>query len=145
MEFGPTQDHLAFQIHLTWRAVRKALLSELEKGTEHVAPGSYSIPMLIGMNPGITPMQLAAALSLDASKVALFLRDLIGRGLVERTRSATDGRVAELRLTPAGEDFARHAAEASEKLEEPFESILGEDEKATLIALLAKLREGLTG
>ncbi len=143
MEFGPTREHLAFQVHLTWRAARKALLTELEKGEDNVAPGSYSIPMLIGLNPGISPMQLASALSLDASKVALFLRDLVGKGLVERTRSQTDGRVVELRLTPAGEAFAKEASAASEKLEAPFEGILSADEKETLIALLAKFRAGL--
>ena len=143
MHFGPTREHLAFQVHLTWRAARKALLSEMERGEEHVALGAYSIPMLIGLNPGITPMQLASALSLDASKVALFLRDLVGKGLVERTRSASDGRVVELRLTPAGEDFARQASEASAKLEEPFEGILSPGEKETLITLLEKLREGI--
>ena len=143
MDFGPTREHLAFQVHLTWRAARKALLSEMDKGDEHVSPGAYSIPMLIGLNPGISPMQLASALSLDASKVALFLRDLVGQGLVERTRSPSDGRVVELRLTPEGDAFAKEASEASEKLEAPFEGILSPDEKTTLIALLTKLRDGL--
>ena len=144
MDFGPTREHIAFQVHLTWRAARKALLSEMERGEEPVALGAYSIPMLIGLNPGITPMQLASALSLDASKVAFFLRDLVGKGLVERTRSPSDGRVVELRLTPAGVDFARQASAASAKLEEPFEGILSPGEKEMLIALLAKLREGIT-
>ncbi|WP_137679793.1 MarR family winged helix-turn-helix transcriptional regulator [Aurantiacibacter suaedae] len=143
MDFGSTREHIAFQVHLTWRAARKALLSEMERGEQPVALGAYSIPMLIGLNPGITPMQLASALSLDASKVALFLRDLVGKGLVERTRSASDGRVVELRLTAAGEDFARQARAASEKLEAPFEGILSGDEKETLITLLGKLREGI--
>ncbi|MEN7535632.1 MarR family winged helix-turn-helix transcriptional regulator [Aurantiacibacter flavus] len=143
MEFGPTREHLAFQVHLTWRTARKALLSEMDKGEEHVSPGSYSIPILIGLNPGISPMQLASALSLDASKVALLLRDLVDKELVERTRSASDGRVVELRLTAAGEDFARNASAASEKLETPFEGILSPDEKETLISLLEKLRDGL--
>ena len=143
MEFGRTREHLAFQIHLTWRAARKALLSEMDKDEERIGLGAYSIPMLIGLNPGITPMQLANALSLDASKVAQLLRDLVGHGLVGRTRSETDGRVVELRLTSAGEDFARQASEASEKLETPFEGVLSKAEKETLIALLAKLRGGL--
>ena len=143
MEYGPTSEHLAFQVHLTWRAARKTLLAEVEKGEEPVSRGSYSIPILIGLNPGINPMQLANALHLDASKVAYFLRDLDRDGLIERTRSKTDGRAVELRLTPAGEAHSRKAGEASARIEAPFDGILSAEEKDTLITLLMKLRNGL--
>ncbi len=144
MEFGSLRDHIAFQVHLTWRAARKALLTEVEKGGTKVSRGSYSIPILIGLNPGITPMQLANALHLDASKVAFFLRDLDKKGLITRERSKSDGRVVELRLTQAGEDFARMAGDESEKLEAPFEGLLSPEERRTLVALLLKLRGGLS-
>jgi len=119
------------------------LLAEADKGEQPLSRGSYSIPILIGLNPGITPKQLANALHLDASKVTFFLRDLDRQGLVRRTRSTTDRRVVELHLTEAGEDFSREVSKASEKLEAPFEGILSEGEKDTLIALLKKLRNGL--
>lgn len=144
MEFGSIRNHLAFQVHLTWRAARKALLAEVDKGEQPVSRGSYSVPILIGLNPGITPMQLANALHLDASKVALFLRDLDKQGLVKRTRSKSDRRVVELHLTKSGEEFARKAGAASEKLEAPFDAILTAEEKDTLISLLVKLRGGLS-
>ena len=143
MDYGAIEQHLAFQVHLTWRAARKALLAEVERGQRPVSRGSYSIPILIGLNPGITPMQLAAALHLDASKVALFLRDLGKKGLITRKPSTADRRTVQLYLTPEGEDFARQASLASAQLEAPFEGILDAEEKATLIALLAKLRRGL--
>ncbi len=145
MNFGSIDRHLAFQIHLTWRAARKALLVEMHKGEQPVPRGALSIPILIGLNPGITPMQLANALHLDASKVALFLRGLTRDGLVTRKPSQQDRRTVELYLTPAGEDHARAACAASEELERPFEGILDEEETETLIALLAKLRGGLPG
>lgn len=144
MNYGSLEQHIAFQLHLTWRAARKALLAQVAKGTQPVARGSYSIPILIGLNPGITPMQLASALHLDASKVAFVLRDLDKQGLVERRKSEEDRRVVQLHLTARGEEFTRMAAGASEELESPFESILDTEEKDTLIALLAKLRSGLS-
>jgi DNA-binding MarR family transcriptional regulator len=143
VNFGSIQKHIAFQVHLTWRAARKALLAQVDKGKEPVARGSYSIPILIGLNPGITPMQLANALHLDASKVAFFLRDLDRQGLVKRARSNADGRVVELHLTPKGESFAKQAMAASEQLEAPFEGVLSNEERDRLIALLTKLRNGL--
>ncbi len=143
MEFGSIRNHLAFQVHLTWRAARKALLAEVDKSDQPVSRGSYSIPILIGLNPGITPMQLANSLHLDASKVALFLRELDKQGLIRRIRSRKDRRVVELYLTEDGEAFARNASQASEKLESPFEDILSDEERETLISLLIKLRGGL--
>ena len=144
MQFGTIRNHLAFQVHLTWRAVRKTLLAEVDKGEQTVSRGSYSIPILIGLNPGITPKQLATALHLDASKVAFFLQDLDKKGLVERTRSKADRRSVELHLTAAGEAFAQEACEASVRLEDPFRGVLSKEERDTLIGLLMKLRDGLS-
>lgn len=144
MKFGSIHDHVAFQLHLTWRATRKALRAQLDKGERKVSRGSYSIPILIGLNPGITPMQLANALHLDASKVALFLRDLVKQGLVTRTRSTEDRREVQLHLTPAGEAFAQEADLAGAELEAPFDNVLTAQERRTLVALLIKLRDGLS-
>ena len=144
MDFGLMRDHLAFQVHLTWRAARKALLAEVDKGEKPVSRGSYSIPILIGLNPGITPMQLASALHLDASKVALLLRDLDKNGLIRRTRSEKDRRSVQLYLTREGEKSAKEASAATSVLESPFEGILSKEEKDTLVALLIKLRDGLS-
>lgn len=144
LKYGSMEEHLAFQVHLTWRAMRKTLLEAVQKGPRSVSRGSYSIPILIELNPGVSPAQLAAALHLDASKVALFLREMAGEGLVERTRSEGDRRVVELHLTQKGRDFVQEALLASRELEAPFADALDEVEKATLIRLLCKLRDSVT-
>ena len=137
-------EHLAFQVHLAWRAMRKTMLEAANKGPRSVSRGSYSIPILIELNPGISPAELAAALHLDASKVAFFLREMVGEGLVERTKSKEDRRVVELRLSHKGREFVQEALLASHDLEAPFADALDEGEKATLVRLLMKLRENVS-
>ena len=138
MKYGSMERHVALQVHLTWRAIRKTLLETVQKGPRSVSRGSYSIPILIELNPGVSPAQLAAALRLDASKVAFFLRELESEGHIERKQSVGDRRVVELYLTPAGRKFAREALDASRELEAPFEGALSEDERDTLIRLLVR-------
>jgi DNA-binding MarR family transcriptional regulator len=141
VEYGPAADQIAFQIHLTWRAIRKRLLAEVEKGQRPVARGTYSIPMLIGLNPGISPLQLAEALYLDPSKIAYFLRDLEKRGLITRTKSQGDRRMVELDLTPIGREFMQEAIAGSRQLEAPFDDALSDAEAKQLVHLLKKLRD----
>ncbi len=57
---------------------------------------------VIGLNPGVTPSQMSAALGLDAVHTALLLNALEERGLIVRRLSQTDGRSRVVHLTPAG-------------------------------------------
>lgn len=139
-DFGPIENHVGFQIHLTWRAIRKLLLESGPAGEERVARGTWSVPILVGLNPGITPQELARALHLDASKVALLLRPLEADGMIERTRSETDGRRVALSLTEAGEAFARRALASSELIERPIAAAITESEQEELLRILAKIR-----
>jgi DNA-binding MarR family transcriptional regulator/GNAT superfamily N-acetyltransferase len=59
--------------------------------------------------------EIGRELELDAGYLSRLLRDLERRGLVERTRSPSDGRQQHLRLTGAGETtFAELSARASD-------------------------------
>lgn len=139
-DFGPIEGHIGFQIHRTWRAIRKLLLESGPTGQERIARGTWSVPILIGLNPGITPQELARALHLDASKIALLLRPLETEGMVERTRSDTDGRRVALRLTEVGEAAAREALARSEQIERPIAAAITEPERQELMRILAKIR-----
>lgn len=144
MEFGDLKDHLGLQVHLTWRAMRKRLLAGVRRSGERVSRGTYSIPILIGLNPGVSPLELANALNLDASKIAFFLRDLEKDRLIARRRSKADKRVVELYLTDEGKKFAQAAWAKSHELEGPFTAALSEEDREKLIELLTKLRDNLS-
>lgn len=143
IDFGALKDHPAFQVHLTWRAIRLSFRGIRRKIDEGVRRGSYSIPILIWQNPGISPRELADSLHLDASKVAPLLRQLDEQGLLERVSSVDDGRRIGLHLTSAGQDYAANALKLSLKYEEPVRAALDNNELAALIRLLAKIQHSL--
>jgi DNA-binding MarR family transcriptional regulator len=142
--YGPIDAHIGFQVHLTWRAIKKKMLVSGKRSEGRISRGSYSVPILIGLNPGITPQALAKALHLDASKIAFFLRDLEADGLVARTPSATDKRKVELHLTPKGEEVSKQAAIATAAIEEPISAVITEQESAELIRILTKIQTAIS-
>jgi DNA-binding MarR family transcriptional regulator len=139
-DFGPMENYIGFQIHVTWRAIRKLLLESGPAGHERISRGTWSVPILIGLNPGITPQELARALHLDASKVAVLLGPLEADGMIERTRSESDRRRVALRLSEAGEALARRALSNSETIERPITAAITEAERSELMRILAKIR-----
>lgn len=138
---GAIERHVGFQIHLTWRAIRKRLLRQVTADAPP-ARGGYSVPILIGLNPGISPQDLAQTLCLDASKVALLLKDLERDGLVLRTPAATDRRRISLTLTDKGTAFAAEATWASAIMEDPISTTITIAERDELIRILTKIRVG---
>lgn len=99
----------------------------------------FSLLMLLQANPGTSPKRLAAALAVVAPKLTLLLDRFDRRGLVQRERSATDGRSQQLRLTPRGERLARDAAAAAAPMEREWQGRLTRGEHTLLIELLDKL------
>lgn len=140
VDLGPIKHHVAFQVHLTWRAIRKWLLADARQGDENVSRGSYSVPILIGFNPGISPQDLAEALNLDASKITLFLKSMEEKGYLTRNPSATDRRRYELYLTEAGQEHMQHALTMSRRIEARWSEVLTKEESELLVRLLAKIR-----
>lgn len=141
VDLGSIESHVGFQIHLTWRAIKKRLLRRVI-GDAPPVRGGYSVPILIGLNPGISPQDLAQTLCLDASKVAFLLKDLEREGLVTRTPSVIDRRRVALTLTDKGTAFAQEASWASAIMEDPIGATITAEERDELIRILTKIRSG---
>lgn len=69
----------------------------------NIPPDQIGALSLIARNPGLTPTDLAALLTLDTAQVTSILKQLEARGLVCRAKSASDGRSYQMRPTPEGE------------------------------------------
>ena len=144
LDEGILRSHVGFQVHNARRAIRRALRRVEDEAPEAALPGgSFSALELIARNRGIAPQALAERLFLDAPKVTVLLRRLTGEGLVERSRSARDGRRAELRLTPVGAERLEGARRFSELQEARIARALSAAERARLLDLLGKLQDGL--
>jgi DNA-binding MarR family transcriptional regulator len=95
---------------------------------------------VIGLNPGVTPSQMSAALGLDAVQTALMLNALEERGLVVRRLSRTDGRSRAVHLTPAGRrSFAKLQIVATRVEQDFVSAALTQKETAQLISLMTRL------
>lgn len=99
----------------------------------------FSLLMLLRANAGAAPKQLAQALSLPPPNVSLLLDRLEARGLLERSRSPTDGRALQLHLTAAGQALAQQVHAVSLTMEDGLMQAFSHGERAMLRELLVKL------
>jgi len=111
-------------------------------GTKVVQPRYVGAMYMVGLNPGVTPSQMSAALGLDAVQTALMLNALEERGFIERRLSATDGRSRSVYLTAAGRRMFAKLQVVAKRVEEDFVSAaLSPQETAQLISLMSRLLE----
>lgn len=108
-----------------------------------LTPAHAGVLRMVGQQAGLSQRAIAAALGMAPSRVVALVDELEAQGLVERRRSPTDRRNHELH-TPAGAQerlgvirqiVRRHDAEVT--------SGLTKDERAQLLALLAKVAAAL--
>ena len=88
---------------------------------------------------GATSGELRGALEVGSGRVANALKNLETKQLITRTRSATDGRVVRVYLTPLGKDLilARYHRLLS-RMEELVQ-LLGEEDSRELLRLTRKI------
>lgn len=108
-------------------------------------PVEYSLLLMLQANAHVTPTQLARALVLTAPKLTLLLDRLQERGLIERVKSATDGRSQHVLLTAAGADLARQGSDAAVLIEMSLEEVLTPGERVLLLELLQKVADSRRG
>jgi DNA-binding MarR family transcriptional regulator len=114
-----------------------AMLKELR-----LAPGQYSVLLLIGLNPGLSQMALAEAVGLDGSTIVPITNRFVKLGWIRRTRRKDDRRFYVLRITAAGQEVLDKARPIIEEHERQLVSALTERECKTLIDLLTRVTEG---
>jgi DNA-binding MarR family transcriptional regulator len=95
---------------------------------------------VIGLNPGVTPTQMSAALGLEGAQIATMLNKLELRRLITRRVSKSDGRSRAVHLTATGKAEFKQLRKVSTQVERSFlADTLNEAEAAQLGALLARL------
>lgn|GEM_PF-587469 len=112
--------------------------------------GSAGIPanhvgamFAIGLNPGVTPSQLCAALGIDAAQVTSMLNQLELKKLIKRKSSKLDGRSRAIELTAAGERVFATTQNIALEAEQTFtQDILDAAEARQLVMLLSRLLSG---
>src|SRR6266540_3919666 len=72
-----------------------------------ITPVQYGLLTTLSLNPDLDQNSLARELGIDRTNVADVLNRLARRGLLQRRRSADDGRMVLARLTRPGERLTR--------------------------------------
>ncbi len=109
-------------------------------GTLELRAVSFSALSIVVRNPGINQTQLAEALKIERSNLVQLIDELSARALLARTPVAGDRRRYALMPTMAGKTLCARAEAAVAEHEARVFSMLDPGEKATLLALLGKIR-----
>lgn len=140
------------------RVKRKAVMSSLQAAARLsrtalaarlLAHGLYAgqdqIMLLLEEEDGQTPGQLASRLGVRPPTVTKTIGRLQAQGHLEKRGSALDARQAHVFLTPQGRDVIRSIRKAVRKIDRLAFNGLDKKERATLLALLARIEANLTG
>jgi len=105
--------------HLLHRVLQIALDVYVEEtGPGALTQRQFAVLAAVSDNEGLTQTDLVHATGIDRSTLADLVARMIGKGLLERERSATDGRANAVRLSKDGRaalDVARPRVEAADK------------------------------
>ncbi len=142
IDYGPLRDWIGFHLRLAQSASFQAFARAAED--VDLQPGRFSVLLLIGRNPGISQTELSRANGRDKSTLTPALNDLVGRGLVVRTRVERDRRSYQLSLTPAGEAVLERLFACAQRHDRNLDRIVGKRDRARFLQILRKLVAELT-
>ena len=120
------------------RLAQQAVFRDFASSVAELSPGRVGILLLVEANPGVTQSRLAQAVSLDRSTMVGVVDMLEGKRLIERRRGA-DRRTNGLWLTAEGRAMVARLKRRIQAHERRVAARLSAQERAQLLALLAKL------
>jgi DNA-binding MarR family transcriptional regulator len=138
VEFGPLPGYLGYLL----RRVQARVFVDFGESvgaTFGISPGEFGLLTLIGCNPGITQVRLAAAVGLDKSTLSPALQRLAARGLVWREAQPGDRRLQALRLSEEGEARLADIRAEVEQHETRIAAGLTDAEREQLMNLLHRV------
>ncbi|HLT27525.1 MAG TPA: MarR family transcriptional regulator [Zeimonas sp.] len=123
---------------------RRAYLAVVEHSMKHMAehdlrPASFSVLSLVHHDPGLNSRQVSKALGVRPPNLVAIIASLETRGLIERRPDPNDARSLGLHPTPEGSRLAARLERVLMRAESEATSMLSDDERRTLIALLGRI------
>jgi DNA-binding MarR family transcriptional regulator len=131
---------------LVGHRVRKAHSHFFKSFTEALselglAPGQYAALVLIGLNPNLSQLALAAAAGIDPTTIVPITERFARDGWVRRIRRPDDRRVYRLRLTAEGEAVMAKARPLVEAYERKLTARLSSAERLKARELLSRIAD----
>ncbi|WP_346032508.1 MarR family winged helix-turn-helix transcriptional regulator [Erythrobacter westpacificensis] len=113
-----------------------------EIGDRSITPLRYSVLEVVGANPGLRQMQLAAVLGLSKPAATLAIDFWEARNCLSRRRLPEDGRARGVHLTEEGEGTLIELRKQVARHDRALTASLSDDERRTLQIVLRKIIEG---
>jgi DNA-binding MarR family transcriptional regulator len=133
------------RVHAIMHLFRSAQQRSLRAGPHDLAHMEIKVLGFFARRPGATQSDLAAHSGRDKAQLARLVRGLRERGLLDATADADDKRSTRLSLSQAGQDMYAALHRHDGALAEAALAGLDEAERATLVALLGRVRANLEG
>lgn len=96
---------------------------------------------VLGEEPGLTSTQIATRIAMDKVAVTRAVQNLIGKRLIRRSSSQSDGRVSHLNLTKAGKTIYDEVVPMALAIERDVWGVLVPEEQSDWIAMLTKMEQ----
>jgi DNA-binding MarR family transcriptional regulator len=137
VKFGLLPSYLGYQIRQAQTAIFRDLSTAIS-GLK-VTPGEYGLLSLVEANSGISQVDLAQVYGLDKSTLSLAVSRLTERGLIQRKRSAKDGRYYTLQLLEPGKRLLLRVRSHVEAQERAMDAVLRSGERAQMLDMLTRI------
>lgn len=138
MEGEGRREQLEVHLLATARAVRRAYDTRLAELGLHMTESG--LLQTLAVDGPLSQTQLAARLHIGRSAAGSFIEGLLARGLVQRERDPSDGRVWRITNTAAGAAAAAACAEANQDVLQALRAGLAKADQRRLFTLLAQVR-----
>ena len=134
--------HLGGLDQLTGYAVRRAqvwIFQDFKRALKgpDMTPAQFSVLTVVPANPGLAEARVAEALAIERARLVQMIDRLEARGLIRRTRSATDRRSHALHLTPDGAALLDRLGALVDAHERNVVARIGARNKSELLRMLA--------
>ena len=131
------------RVHAIMHLYRSAQQRSLRAGPHDLAHMEIKVLGFFARRPGATQSDLAAHSGRDKAQLARLIRGLRDRGLLDATADETDKRSTRLALSEAGREMFAALHRHDGALAETALEGISEAERATLLALLERVRANL--
>jgi DNA-binding MarR family transcriptional regulator len=128
---------LGLQLRLAHR--RAAALAATVLEPMGITGRHFGVMLMLSRRGVSSQKELIGDLGSDKAGMVRTVDDLDRLGYIERTQSATDRRLYELVLTPAGRSAFAEASKRTQEVTAVLRADLTDDELATLLELLARI------
>jgi DNA-binding MarR family transcriptional regulator len=137
LDYGSLERLLGFHVRLAQVAFYRDYVVAMKD--LDLTQKQYAVLVLVAANPGVSQIDLAAALGVDRATMMAIVDRLQNRDLLQRVPSKIDRRRQELYLTAAGEQARAQAEAICDAHERPFLERFSPEELETLFGLLKRL------